>query len=273
MKFVFAHFLGNYSWAWDLIAGSRENKFKNGIPADVDELAAAMRKIYGEAYKAFTGKDDQEISGIVDWERAARQVIYFMTDSYIEGMKNRNIPEGIYEPLSRVSYDPHLETSVGWTENGWMYDGVNRDLGPFNGPNPIQELIKINYIYTIFMISSPRNPGFDGGNKPGGIDFRFMPAGRVSAPIKDFMVKYAPESGVFDRDKEYALIKDLVNAGKSPSGLQLCRYAAACHSGEFAQLDKDGIHGVVCEVLRLQEDLNIQADADIKELLSFIETP
>ena len=35
--------------------------------------------------------------------------------------------------------------------NGWRFDGKNEDLGPVNGPLPIQELIKANYIYLTTM--------------------------------------------------------------------------------------------------------------------------
>ncbi|MBU1087550.1 MAG: hypothetical protein KKD05_08575, partial [Candidatus Omnitrophica bacterium] len=51
------------------------------------------------------------------------------------------------------SYKPRLISLLGEYQHGFRYDGINEDLGPFNGPNPLTELIKALYVFSGFIVN------------------------------------------------------------------------------------------------------------------------
>jgi len=63
-----------------------------------------------------------------------------------------------FYPGASVVLPDNPETSRGWMntseKTGWYCDGVNPDLGPYNGSNPLQELMKANYLFATFMINN-----------------------------------------------------------------------------------------------------------------------
>ena len=73
----------------------------------------------------------------------------------------RQIPDSLYvfqqrvTLLSRLLPEDHpLNEAIKKYGHGWKFDGVHEDLGPVNGPLPLQELVKANYIYLASMIRS-----------------------------------------------------------------------------------------------------------------------
>ena len=54
--------------------------------------------------------------------------------------------------LGRWVFIPEITGSTPVRGTGWRFDGIHEDLGPVNGPLPLQELIRANYIYTASMI-------------------------------------------------------------------------------------------------------------------------
>jgi len=105
----------------------------------------------------------------IDFQLMARQMAYFMTDAYVSqnetsAKKIRPVPEDLY-PGSAVTYGP---MNRGMTPDGWNVRGQthrppsrgvttepiqSRDLGPVNGPNPLQTLIQALYTTTVSMVA------------------------------------------------------------------------------------------------------------------------
>jgi hypothetical protein len=154
-KIILANSIGNYLLAWVLNEGKRlkrKNKLNWQDTKEMSTLAESIRKVYLTAYQAFSGRSDTDISRLIDWNIFAKQMAFFMTDAYIVPLEQKNLPADLYSPDTFIEYEMNIETSRGWTYKGWMIDGENPDLGPVNGPIPLQELIKANYVYTMFMV-------------------------------------------------------------------------------------------------------------------------
>ncbi len=231
-KFIRAHYLSNYLLACALVEGKRLKD--RGLlnwkdPQMVAELAETMRQVYQTAYEAYTGEDGTQVAAIVDWERFARQMAFFMGGAYRE-YAARDFPEGIYggsgryissgdgwgfihrdvivEKLGievkkgdefwqglwhklspylvsahsthrqidynlcvftrdfkeRIKHEPDeplrrkLQALYDEYGNGWRFDGIHEDLGPVNGPFPLQELVKANYVFTMFAVARGAKP-------------------------------------------------------------------------------------------------------------------
>ncbi|MFH1664930.1 MAG: hypothetical protein ABIA77_02165, partial [Candidatus Omnitrophota bacterium] len=156
---------------------------------DWDMFARQMAFFMGGAYKDHVGTDiPEEIFGITGlrivpgdgWGYIHREIIKDAVMKSVPGLKtaevrrvietyfnrpenrHRQIPEDVFvfkdeftlliksekdERLSMALIKLHADYS-----KGWRFDGINEDLGPVNGPNPLQELIKANYLYTMAMI-------------------------------------------------------------------------------------------------------------------------
>jgi hypothetical protein len=154
-KIILANSIGNYLLAWVLNEGKRlkrKNKLTWQDAEEMSTLAESIRRVYSTAYQAFTERSDTDISGLIDWNIFAKQMAFFMTDAYIVPLQQKNLPTDLYSPDTFIEYELNIETSRGWTYKGWMLDGENPDLGPVNGPIPLQELIKANHVYTMFMV-------------------------------------------------------------------------------------------------------------------------
>jgi len=156
-NFYLASYLGDYLLSWSLITGSRYLQRGGLNPANVTRLAEVMQWNFSYAFSVYSGVPRESahafLGAVVNWNMMARQMAYFMTDAYIEGLKTQMIPKGIFDSETNIHYADRVEGSRGWTDKGWAFDGKNADLGPVNGPFPIQELIKALYLSTSFMVA------------------------------------------------------------------------------------------------------------------------
>ncbi len=83
---------------------------------------------------------------MIDVQRLARQMKFWMTCDYIPHVMANKIPENIYEDgaeiivelrnIRRGTFSPHI---------GFSIDRKNPDLGPVNGQEPIKECNKLLY--------------------------------------------------------------------------------------------------------------------------------
>lgn len=152
-NFYLAHYLGDYLFTWTLLSGQH---FKDRSRLDRQDclsqkyLAELIREGFSIAYRAYTGLSYEDPG--IGWERLALQMAYFMSGNYASDLLIGTIPPEVYGKEVAVEIAKDLPDSRGWTEAGWMVDGKNPDLGPFNGPFPIQELISALYISTAQMI-------------------------------------------------------------------------------------------------------------------------
>ncbi|WED44602.1 hypothetical protein [Legionella cardiaca] len=84
---------------------------------------------------------------IIDVERYARQMAYWMGQENIAYSLKGEIKPGIYEPEAKVLLILNeIQTGTFSAEQGWCVDPeLGPDLGTFNGPYPIQEAVKGHY--------------------------------------------------------------------------------------------------------------------------------
>ena len=117
-KYILAHFLGNYFFTLMLLEGDRKLFFTEQNRTDEDivqELSKEMERVYSVAYKAFTGREEKEVSEIIQWERLANQMLFFMGGKYKQ-FKNKELPENLFG-LKNV----YIVAGEGW---GYIHKSV-----------------------------------------------------------------------------------------------------------------------------------------------------
>jgi len=157
-NFYLAHYFGEYLLSWALIVGSRgrakqELDWQNPAP-----LANLLINTFDYAFSVYTGVPQNTakafIENIINWTRVSRQMSYYMSTAYVPDMLNDFVPPEIFGQGTNVNINLIVSISRGWTRDGWQYNLLYPDLGPVNGPFPIQELIRALYFSTAFMISA-----------------------------------------------------------------------------------------------------------------------
>jgi len=154
-------------------------------------LQQALTMLFREGFEAYAGQGSGRNIQALNIQLLARQMGYFMTDRYfLDYQTSKRIPANLY-PGTRM--DP-IEAGRGWNnQRGWdlerkMYKIPSRnpnlnlkmssfDLGPVNGPNPLQEFFKALFYVTPLMIvgasqdkSQLSNKEIKSGRDLGGID-------------------------------------------------------------------------------------------------------
>ena len=160
--FYLASYLGDYLLSAALVVGRRLRDRNELNWMDPGQLAKIMENCYVNAFTVFTGQLENEIrliGKLVDWNRLATQMSMNMAENneIADYLLENNIPQDLYGPGVLINYENDYSDSRGWInipgKRGWYFDDKNPDLGPVNGPNPLQELIKANYIFTAFSIT------------------------------------------------------------------------------------------------------------------------
>ncbi len=170
-------------------------------PVDWERYARQMAFFMSGAYKEYAGKEIPEaiygMKGVVlrpgvGWGHVHRSVlseklklsfaeINGVIKKYLDQSFSRegDIPEDIYvfkrdfPKLIETERDFFLREKLKQVyeeySRGWRFDGMHDDLGSLNGPFPLQELVKANYDFTMFMVAQgPQKPanGGNGGRPP-----------------------------------------------------------------------------------------------------------
>ncbi|MCP4651829.1 MAG: hypothetical protein GY858_00365 [Candidatus Omnitrophica bacterium] len=186
-NFYLASYLGDYLFASTLMIGSylREtNQLDIDSIESINQLQSIMKEMFEQAYTSFSGR---QASGrtidLINWERLAKQMAYFMAegDEYADDLIKNSIRSELYEV--NPDYSESYEGSRGFKtmekdgKRGYYFDDVNPDLGPVNGPLPLQELVKALYVVTADMIVDFQDKGdkvkevdTPSANSVGGID-------------------------------------------------------------------------------------------------------
>ena len=154
-KFILAHFMSSYMLAWILTEGRRRKvmDIKQFKSDDLGGLDTMVKSVLAAAYKAYAGTSGTDLSSLIDWKKAARQMKVFMTELYVKMLREENVPESLFDKGTIFDYAHNLEGSRGWDEkHGWRVDGKNDDIGPVNGALPLQEMVKACYLYSMTMI-------------------------------------------------------------------------------------------------------------------------
>lgn len=153
-------------------------------------LQKALAELFKMAQTTYTGNAYPSLQTI-DIQRMARQMAYFMTGQYVDDYKNDALNDALmslypgtilaFNTATMFTITPDGAKHVGnWVKgHGWDFAQkvytipsrnpqmraaeLSSDLGPFNGPTPIQELIHALYAITPLMIlpSETRNAVLD----------------------------------------------------------------------------------------------------------------
>jgi hypothetical protein len=103
----------------------------------------------------------------------------------------------------------------------------------------------------------------------GGIDFRFMPIVTQSMTNLKAGIGVIPQAALknINLTREWSDIKQLVNAGITPSAERLKDYlAASCFKGELNG-DMNKITSCIADILRMQEETCSLTDPTLKDIL------
>ncbi|MHB8157947.1 MAG: hypothetical protein ACYDEQ_11240, partial [Desulfocucumaceae bacterium] len=212
VNFYLAHYFGDYLLVSALIAGrylglGNKDKGADWMSA-ADVLAGIMKRAFGSLYVNFTGEKDTTIEGSVDWQLLGKQMAFFMSGEYASVLKNASLGDALAKktfadlyPGAKITLPFHITQTRGWTKNGWMADGRNADLGPVNGPFPIQELIFANYLYATAMLV--KGPVSSRNNQL--VSPALMPLPAAGSPI-------LKEGNVWENEKEFFRFKEEAEA-------------------------------------------------------------
>jgi len=136
-------------------------------------LGKSLKILFQEAFRAYTGYSELPIElETLDFMLMKKQMAYFLTDRYVYDL-NKGFQSGIFSgpsdifPNTKVNFSLRGEGQSFDPEHGWDIIRTeheipsrnpnlriikrSRDLGSFNGVNPLQEFIKSLYIATTMM--------------------------------------------------------------------------------------------------------------------------
>jgi hypothetical protein len=162
-NYLLANLIAEYQYVLFLIAGCRAAALtktaKFGKEADIWlSMAKQILANCVQATHILTQKPEEKIQAFLSSKmnvyRLARQMRYWMTTDYIQDVTQNKISENIYEKNTFITIN-HRSFRPGtfWAHLGFSLNGIDPDLGPVNGQEPIKEANKliyemINYIFT-----------------------------------------------------------------------------------------------------------------------------
>jgi len=164
-NFYLQSYTGNYLLAAALVVGSRY-RMKDDLDWEhPDNIGKIMIRAFmgaSESFQGFITEKMEKALLTIDWGMLARQMSFFMSDDYVEYLNpslgdKRKLPYEMFLKSTNVMFGDYRDET--WDDDiGWMgllangnSDGMSA-LGPINGPNPLQELIRAIYVTTTFMI-------------------------------------------------------------------------------------------------------------------------
>jgi hypothetical protein len=162
--------------------------------------------------------------------------------------------------------EKQLLLNSGWSGKN---KGVNNLQKKFK--YEIQELQDIKaFKVTISHLNDKNAAAFntDGGDK-GGIDLRSLPI--ASQPGSVLAAGVNSKLADMDMEGEWKQIQNMVNSGFIPNMERIRDYAAACCQKGVISRQKGNILLCVAEILRIEEDKNLDTDPGMKELLVSID--
>ncbi len=143
--------MGDTLYEWTMTVGrwflEHHQLSINSSDESHEALVSCLKEGYSTYFSAYTGKPLKDSCKFltslgINWHLMARQMEYFMSEDYIDDVKNGTIRAGIYEESTKVICTEKNAMADTWDETkGFCSDGVNPDLGPFSGPNPLVNVI------------------------------------------------------------------------------------------------------------------------------------
>ncbi len=165
--YILANQMAEYQYVLFLIAGRRgvaltQLAFEAGqSPAEIHQiwkaLAAQVFQNVVQATVMLTKQAEHKIttllSAIVDIDRLATQMHYWMTTDYVDDVKNDRIPPDIYGQGTTVDIQfKRFRAGTYHPTLGFAINGKDPDLGPVNGQEPIKEANKLFYWMVNYIV-------------------------------------------------------------------------------------------------------------------------
>ncbi|MCH9769510.1 MAG: hypothetical protein K0U12_01390, partial [Gammaproteobacteria bacterium] len=161
-NYLFIELLGEIILVLQLVAGFRGRKLSQGKNLAEQKIiwgkiANVMLDNVAQLISLLSGWSESEVRNylvsIINVERYATQMRFWMTDEYIPYLANNKIPEAVYGPDVKVVLDRDQFREGTFDENkGCSIDGENPDLGAVNGQFPIKEAEKMIYVMAILGV-------------------------------------------------------------------------------------------------------------------------
>lgn len=235
-----AHFLNEYLLSAALLIGRnwRENQlFTPGAP---QALAKEMKYVFMTSAATYLhwGAADPRLEGLartVDWERLAGQMALFMAEGepyskylFERPISAQELTELFGDAVVNLPYfsdERQLLPEYHINNRIWSANAQDPDLGPYNGPMPLQELMKATMVFSAFMVAKNNDeammaaPQADLARRDGGFadkaittEFRggrISVRGRVNA---DIVSEFVPGKESFIKRIVFLGRKDRANA-------------------------------------------------------------
>ena len=114
----------------------------------MDQLVDILLEGFTEFLTVYTQRDRHKIHLLlqhgVDFVALARQIQYFISGDFRHDIPENRVRAGIFDEETRMFFN--FQALEYWHPDlGWSTDGEHADLGPLNGPLPIQRLIQTLY--------------------------------------------------------------------------------------------------------------------------------
>lgn len=168
-NYLIANILAEYQYVLFLIAGRRgcdltnQAKLANQSSKAITDIWLTLaQQIFANCVLAITTLTNRQegevkafLSKMVDVERLARQMQFWLTDEYIPYLKRDEIPAGIYENSTYIRVEfANIRHGTFNDKIGCSIDGDHPDLGTTNGQEPIKEANKLFYWMNTIIYSA-----------------------------------------------------------------------------------------------------------------------
>lgn len=178
-KFTQMSFMGDIFLSAVLTLAKRErqlNRWNWQNEASLEPVALQLKNLFLQAYEFYLSGYPAEEGNImrlaetVDWQRMARQMAFFMASDnpyapYLimgAGNARKGVPESIYGEGVETDYIMDYSFVNNWQNHkgiwGFFSEDGTPDLGPFNGPLPLTELVRALYLFSSFMVQDHSRP-------------------------------------------------------------------------------------------------------------------
>ena len=164
-NYLLANVMAEYQYILFLIAGRRGcdlmEQAKSAQGQSPNEIQSRIKNIWitlarqivencALAVATLTRQSEAQaqkfLSSIVNVDRLARQMQYWLTDEYISDLKKNKIPEDIYGAGVKVNVNINQFRLGTFNDKiGCSIDGIHPDLGAVNGQEPLKEANKLFY--------------------------------------------------------------------------------------------------------------------------------
>jgi|GEM_PF-4356781 len=241
------------------------------------KLANKLKFICIMLAREFTPVPDMDIQ---------KSILEVMKNAFVHGNKtDMSVPIYLYLKLDDIGWMDALTVYNNTLDA--QFTGMEKQLllnsgwsGRNKGVNNLQrkfkyELLELPDIRACKVTITPGNadqaeagPDNDGGDK-GGIDLRSLSI--TSQPGSILSAGVNPRLTDMDMDGEWIQIQNMVNSGFIPNMERIRDYAAACCQKGIISRQKEDILLCIADILRIEEDRNLDTDPGIKDLLASID--